>query len=277
MILKDASGAKLAEFTLDAVGISNICGPCLVITEDKTTGDKKSIKTVYRRLSALTGYKIVTDGGKVITLTGSKVTDIQKLREAGIVAGAISEALPVEAVEAFKAADTKEADKINIVVVIESVEAEPATQEVTVEVKFERGGAVPKVKNVAALVAKDPAFVAKLSADTGYTFKGFVEDLETGKILGGNVKLPEDKKLYCVWEAVTPAGGQETPQVEVPFFQNPANFEAYQTPETAEYANDVTYYRLSEGVYVAAVPVAGDGVQYYTLKAGVSIPENPNS
>ena len=274
MILKDASGAKLAEFTLDAVGISNICGPCLVITEDKTTGGKTSVKTVYRRLSALTGYKIVTDGGKVITLTGSKAADIQKLREAGIVAGATSEALPVEAVEAFKAADTKDADKINIVVVIESVAAEPENQEVTVEVKFERGGAVPKVKEVAALVAKDPAFVAKLSADTGYTFKGLVEDLETGKVLGGNVKLPEDKKLYCVWEAVTPAGGQT---IEVPFFQNPENFEAYQTPETAEYANDVTYYRLSEGVYTAAVPVAGDGVQYYTLKAGVSIPENPNS
>jgi predicted phosphatase len=264
MILKDASGAKLAEFTLDAVKVSNICGPCLVITEDKTTGDKKSIKTVYRRLSALTGYKIVTDGGKVITLTGSKATDIQTLREAGIVAGATSEALPVEAVEAFKAADTKEADKINIVVVIESVEAEPATQEVTVEVKFERGGAVPKIKNVAAIVAKDPAFVAKLSADTGYTFKGFVEDLETGKILGGNVKLPEDKKLYCVWEAVVP-------QVEVPFFENPANFEA--SPEV--YHSDVTYYRLSDGVFVADPnPIAGNGIQYYTIKPGVTVPEN---
>lgn len=271
MILKDASGAKLAEFTLDAVGISNICGPCLVITEDKTTGDKKSIKTVYRRLSALTGYKIVTDGGKAITLTGSKATDIQTLREAGIVAGATSEVLPVEAVEAFKTADTKEADKINIVVVIESVEAEPETQEVTVEVKFERGGAIPKVKEVAALVAKDPAFVAKLSADTGYTFKGFVEDLETGKILGGNVKLPEDKKLYCVWEAVVPAGDNPNqPQVEVPsFYENPANFEACQT---TEYATDVIYYRLNNGVFVASIPVSGDGVQYYTIRPGVTVP-----
>ena len=226
-----------------------------------------NIVTTYQKLSSLEGYTVKKGDAVVATLTANAFKNIDTLKALGFVEGKAVEEFTDAAKEALEAEDDTEPKFINIKVHLAMDDETADAADTDVEFKFDREGKIPTVKTVTKQLLESEEYATFIS-QTEYEFLGLFEQGNDAVALPMGTKLSEDITL-CIIKPAAPV--KEPAAIETPFFENPDNFEA--SPE--EYHGDVTYYRLVDGVFVAdPKPIAGNGIQYYTIKPGVTVPEN---
>lgn len=238
MILKNASGTKVGEFDFDSVRLGNYKAKCLEFKEE--------LKITIIRVSALNGYTITLDGGKVFTLSGAEHEILAQLKNLGIEFdndGFIT----LVAVETYEDADPESPNKVNVIVII---------GEDQVEVKFDRNIKVPKVKDVIAALQKDETFVTVAEESE---FEGLAL-AANGEALKNNFKFVEDTTVYALFHV-------DTPQEEAPAALTDDDFEA--VDPNSDFDPTLDYYtkNATTGEYeIAEIESFAEGVTYYTLK-----------
>jgi len=255
MVLKNSKGTKVAEFEFDDVCLSNFKTKCLAYTVEDATGEKPKTITTVIRISALDGYSITLEKGKVITLTGSEHEILAQLKEIGI--GFDKDGfIPEVAVKKLAEADSDTPDFINIVVVI--------NEGVEVEIKFDRTTELPKVADVIAkLEDKDEFIAAVANLNGGAKFTGLAVKAD-GKALKETVRFAEDRKVYCLFSAAKPVNNNPTVQVP-PTLEN-----TEVVPTGTAYVNGDVWYNYANGRFtVAHVKIGTKATEglYYRLKA----------
>lgn len=238
MILKNASGTKVGEFDFDSVRLGNYKAKCLEFKEE--------LKITVIRVSALNGYTITLDGGKVFTLSGAEHEILAQLKNLGIEFdndGFITSA----AVKTYEDADPNSPDKINVIVII---------GEDQVEIKFDRNIKVPRVKDVIAALQENETFV---TAAEGSEFDGLSLAAD-GEVLKNNFKFIEDATVYALFHV-------DTPQDDVPPALTDDDFDVVDPNSDFDATKDYYTKNDTTGEYeLVEIESFAEGVTYYTLK-----------
>ena len=238
MILKNASGTKVGEFDFDSVRLGNYKAKCLEFKEE--------LKITVIRVSALNGYTITLDGGKVFTLSGAEHEILAQLKNLGIEFDNDGFITPV-AVETYEDADPESPNKVNVIVII---------GEDQVEVKFDRNIKVPKVKDVIAALQENETFVA---AAEGSEFVGLSLAAD-GEVLKNNFKFIEDATVYALFHV-------DTPQDDVPLALTDDDFDVVDPNSDFDATKDYYTKNDTTGEYeLVEIENFAEGVTYYTLK-----------
>lgn len=232
MILKNASGTKVGEFDFDSVKLGNYKAKCLEFKEES--------KITVIRVSALNGYTVTLNSGKVFALSGAEHEILAQLKNLGVEFnndGFISSV----AVKTYEDADPNSPNKINVIVII--------NDEDQVEVKFDRDIKVPKVKDVIAALQENETFVA---ATEGMKFDGLALTAD-GEALKNSFKFVEDATVYALFHIAL----------------TDDDFDVVDTTNS-KFDDTETYYikNATTGEYEIAgkINYFVEGVTYYTLK-----------
>lgn len=238
MILKNASGTKVGEFDFDSVRLGNYKAKCLEFKEE--------LKITVIRVSALNGYTITLDGGKVFTLSGAEHEILAQLKNLGIEFdndGFISST----AVKTYEDADPNSPNKINVIVII---------GEDQVEIKFDRNIKVPRVKDVIAALQENETFV---TAAEESEFNGLSMAAD-GEVLKNNFKFIEDATVYALFHV-------DTPQDDVPLALTDDDFDVVDPNSDFDATKDYYTKNDTTGEYeLVEIESFAEDVTYYTLK-----------
>jgi len=239
MILKNASGTKVGEFDFDSVRLGNYKAKCLEF--------KEGPKITVIRVSALNGYTITLNGGKVFTLSGAEHEILAQLKNLGIEFdndGFISSV----AVKTYEDADPNSPNKVNVIVIID--------EENQVEIKFDRNIKVPRIKDVIAALQENETFV---TATEGLEFDGLALTAD-GEALKNNFKFVEDATIYALFHVVDA-------QEDAPLALTDDDFNVVDPNSDFDATKDYYTKNATTGEYeIAEIEGFAEGVTYYTLK-----------